>query len=275
MYKKGLRKALNVGGAFETIEFRRRFAKEHPYYFEPCGTLIFSGPQGSGKTLSAVDYVTRCLKDYPLAILCTNTAFTDMPFNCSLADDDNGGKVVVDNLTGDVVTPQYVADRINRGDGYYVCIEYTGLDCLKYVNNGEYGVIFFIDEFHLELNSLESKNIDIDVMVEISQQRKQRKHIVGTSQVFMRLAKPLREQIKDVVACHCLFGCFQYNVVIDGEKSTEEDGKLKAVVKGRSFFFHTPKMYSRYDTYAKMKRYNQEWQGRARTNNFDLFKKEI
>ena len=56
-------------------------------------------------------------------------------------------------------------------------------------------MLYFIDELHLELNSLESKNIDIDVMVEISQQRKQRKHIVGTSQVYMRLAKPIREQI--------------------------------------------------------------------------------
>ena len=79
---------------------------------------------------------------------------------------------------------------------YRVCVEYTGLDCLKWINNAEYGVLFFIDEFHLELNSLESKNIDIDIITEISQQRKQRKHIVGTSQVFMRLAKPLREQIK-------------------------------------------------------------------------------
>ena len=33
-------------------------------------------------------------------------------------------------------------------------------------------------------------------MIEVSQQRKQRKHIVGTSQVYMRMAKPLREQIK-------------------------------------------------------------------------------
>ncbi len=34
-------------------------------------------------------------------------------------------------------------------------------------------------------------------MIEVSQQRKQRKHIVGTSQQFMRLAKPLREQVKN------------------------------------------------------------------------------
>ena len=273
MYKKGFRKSVNIGGAFATLEYRRKFALEHPHYFNPCGTLIFSGPQGSGKTLSAVDYVTRCLHEYPLAILVTNTEFKEFPFNAELAGDDE--KYVVDLASGEVITPQFVADKINSGENYHVCIEYSGLDCLKWVNNGEYGVIFFIDEFHLELNSLESNNIDIDVMVDLSQQRKQRKHIVGTSQVFMRLAKPLREQIKDVVDCHCIFNCFQYNLIIDGEKSTEEDGKLKAVVKGRSFFFHSPEMYARYDTYAKMKRYNKEWQGRSRTADFNLFKKEL
>lgn len=274
MYKKGFRKSFNIGGLFSVFDYRRKFSLEHPYYFDPCGTLIFSGPQGSGKTLSAVDYVTRCIHDYPLAILVTNTEFTDFPFNAVLVGDGDE-KTVVDMVSGDVITPSYIADRLNNGDDYHVCIEYTGLDCLKWVNNGEYGVIFFIDEFHLELNSLESKNIDIDVMVEISQQRKQRKHIVGTSQVFMRLAKPLREQIKDVVDCHCLFNVFQYNTIIDGEKSTEEDGKLKAVVKGHSFFFHSPDLYRRYDTYAKMRRYNKEWQGRPCTSDFNLFKKEL
>lgn len=284
MYKKGLRKSLNIGGAFACAEYRRKFAKNHPYYFNPCGTLIFSGPQGSGKTLSAVDYVTRTLIDYPLAILVSNTEFANYPFNAHLnlsVDENNSDSyefVLVDNDSLDLITPQYIADRVNAEPSYRVCVEYSGLDCLKWVNNGEYGVIFFIDEFHLEMNSLESKNIDIDVIVEISQQRKQRKHIVGTSQVFMRLAKPLREQIKDVVDCHCLLNCFQYNLIIDGEKSTEENGKLKAVKKGTSFFFHTPEMYRRYDTYAKMKRYNKEWQGRSRLPDselFELFKRSV
>lgn len=80
-------------------------------------------------------------------------------------------------------------------------IEYDGLECLKNIENGQHGVLYFIDEIHLELNSLESKNIDMDTIVELSQQRKQRKHIVGTSQVYMRMAKPLREQVKNVVLC--------------------------------------------------------------------------
>lgn len=273
MYKKAFRKSLNIGGAFDTFRYRREFRKEHPYYFNPCGTLIFSGPQGSGKTLSAVDYVTRIMNEYPHCILCTNTEFTDYPFNAYIGGSSDN-MVVCDLVTDDVINHDYIKARLAEDVNYRVCVEYSGLDCLKWVNNGEYGVIFFIDEFHLELNSLESKNIDIEVMVEISQQRKQRKHIVGTSQVYMRLAKPLREQIKDVVDCHCALNCFQWNYIINGEKSTEKDGKLVPVVVGRSFFFHSPEMYKRYDTYAKMKRYNKEWQGHLRMSNSDLFKKE-
>lgn len=101
-------------------------------------------------------------------------------------------------------------------------VQYNGLDSLFNVSNGMHGVLFLIDEIHLEFNSLESRNISIEEMIEFSQQRKQRKHIVGTSQVYMRLAKPLREQIKDVVLCKNYGGLLQHNTLIDGESSREE-----------------------------------------------------
>lgn len=77
---------------------------------------------------------------------------------------------------------------------------FNGDDLAKY-SNGEFGVIYLIDEIQLYFNSLKSKNINPEVMVQISQQRKQRKHIVATSQVFGRMAKPLREQFSSVLVC--------------------------------------------------------------------------
>ena len=56
---------------------------------------------------------------------------------------------------------------------------------LTNVNNGFLGVIYIIDEIHTYFNSLESKNIPMFVFTEISQQRKQRKLIIGTSQLFL------------------------------------------------------------------------------------------
>lgn len=202
-------------------------------FSNPSGLLFFVGPQGSGKTLSAVQFIEKLTYDYPRAILCTNTTMKDI------------------NPATEVV-------------------EYTGLDCLTNLENGEYGVIYFIDEIHLEMNSLESKNISMDVIVEISQQRKQRKLIVGTSQVFMRMAKPLREQVKHVVVCKNYFKCIQVNRYIDNELSYEENGKLKSPKSKLYVWFHHPRLYNAYDTYAKMKRYKEEWNG-AEHKKVDIY----
>lgn len=188
--------------------------------------MIFCGEQGSGKTLSAVSYVKKLCSLYPKAVLCTNVEIKGLP------------------------------DEIR-------VVEYDGLDCLKNLENGYEGVIYLIDEIHLEFNSLESKNIDIEVMIEVSQQRKQRKHIVGTTQVYGRLAKPFREQIRNVVLCSNFCKVLQFNRLIDGSKSREENGKLMTETSSSFVFFHTPAMYDCYDTYAKMKRYRNEWKGRV------------
>lgn len=259
LYKSALSDKLRLFDLFRLHKWRSDFRKAHPYMFGPIGTMIFCGSQGKGKTHSAVNYVCNVLKDYPFAVLVTNVGIKDYPFNAYYKVIGGHG-VLFDKATDEIITSaEIVAGHYKR-----VCVEYDGLDTLKYVCNGEYGVIYLIDELHLELNSLESKNIDIDVMTEISQQRKQRKHIVGTSQVYMRLAKPLREQIFDVIICNNFFHCLQFNKAIDGETAVEKDGKLDATVRSRHIFFHTPEMYERYDTFAKMKRYNKEWQGHKR-----------
>lgn len=206
--------------------YKRRFKKEHPDYFDYDGLLVFSGPQGSGKTLSAVQYCKKVLERWPECIFVTNVAIDGLP------------------------------------EGIQV-VEYDGLRCLSEINNGLKGVLYLIDELHLEFNSLESKSISIEEMTEFAQQRKQRKHIVGTSQVFMRLAKPLREQVKRVVLCRNFFGLVQHNQEIDGTTAHEEGGHLVARIVGNYWWFHTPEMYACYDTFAKMHRYKKEWQGRT------------
>ena len=163
-----------------------------------------------------------------------------------------------DIMTDEVITPEKIKDGTFKN----VTVEYWGLDCLKFINNGPYGVLYFIDEIQLEFNNLD-RNIPVEIMIEISQQRKQRKHIVGTSQRFKRTSKFLREQTHDCVDCRCFFGLIQYNKLIDGESIDENSsGKLTYHTKKRSIFFHDVDLYEYYDTYAKMKRYNNEWQGR-------------
>lgn len=184
--KLGFEGSKNIKNIFKLFKFRKDFDKSHPDFFKPEGLLVFCGAQGEGKTLSAVQYVRELTWEYPNAILVSN--------------------VDIKGLCPSVKV-----------------YEYDGIDCLTKFENGYKGVIYLIDEIHLEFNSLESKNIPIEVMVEVSQQRKQRKHIIGTSQVFLRMAKPLREQIKNLVICKKIFGCIQFNKLIDGETIHEDN----------------------------------------------------
>lgn len=220
-----LKGSLEPHNLLASLAYKRKFKKEHPDYFDPDGLIVFSGPQGSGKTLSAVQYCKKILERYPDCIFVTNVEISDLPPEVQV-------------------------------------IPYDGLRCLSETNNGFGGVLYLIDELHLEFNSLESKSISIEEMTEFAQQRKQRKHIVGTSQVFMRLAKPLREQVKRVVLCRNYFGLVQHNQEIDGTTAHEEAGHLVARVVGNYWWFHTPALYGCYDTFAKMHRYKEAWQGR-------------
>lgn len=111
-------------------------------------------------------------------------------------------------------------------------------------------------------------------MIEVSQQRKQRKHIIGTSQVYTRMAKPFREQIKNVVICKKFLGCIQFNRLVNGETSREVNGELKFETTKLLVWFHSPKLYNSYDTYAKMKRYRKEWRGISRQNIYGGLKNE-
>lgn len=316
---------LKIRRIINTIKFKINSYRLCTYYFKPCGTIVFCGSQGEGKTLTAVNYVKNTLNTYPYAILVTNTRIKGRPVNAYIChttipqkqleemyDEVKQSrrvafyKDIVETLKEDFYDIQYptvseeeyikqnlpfyyfnetddfeayrqeqeyqlrdiltdeliTTEKILDGTFKNVTVQYTGLDCLKYVNNEKAGVIFLIDEIHLELNSLESKNIPVEVMVEISQQRKQRKHIVGTSQRYIRMAKPLREQVRDIVACKCYFGVIQYNKLIDGDSTHEVNGDLAYDIRRRMLWFHSPEMYKAYDTYAKMRRYNNVWQGR-------------
>lgn len=215
---------LNLRGGMSTRSYNKAFRSAHPEYFDPYGLMVFCGPQGAGKTISAVRYCRSVLEKYPDALFCSNVAIKGLE------------------------------DRT---------IPYDGMKSLCDLENGYAGVLYLIDEIHLEFNSLESKSISIEEMTEFAQQRKQRKHIVGTSQVFMRLAKPLREQIKDVVLCRTIMGFIQCNELIDGTTAHEEEGRLIAESKGVYYWCHTPELYESYDTYAKMRRYRQAWSSRS------------
>ena len=275
-----LKGSYNLFNIFRVFSYKRKFALSHPTYFYPEGLLVFCAEQGAGKTLSAVQYTIKTNTIYNNAVLCTNVAIRDFPVNCyykivqltpsithilyyTIENDELVRAVEMVEEKGETIT------TIHKYKDIKIVVAYDGIECIKTLANGVEGVFYLIDEIHLEFNSLESKNIPIEIMVEVSQQRKQRKHIVGTSQVYMRLAKPLREQIDTVVICHNFLSCIQYNKVINGKTATEHDGKLDAEVIRKFIWFHRPELYNSYDTFAKMKRYRKEWNGSSRSDIYE------
>ncbi|MCM1222391.1 MAG: ATP-binding protein [Lachnospiraceae bacterium] len=195
----------------DTLSFKFRQAKEHPERMCADGIICFCGEQGSGKTLSAMHYVYSLASAFPLAKVVTNVGISW-------------------DLENEV-------------------LPYTGPEDMLAIDNGEYGVIFFLDEMHIEFNSLESKGMDANIFELVSQQRKARKHIVGTSQVFGRLAKPFREQFKFAVCCDNFLGVVFRQIIYKATNiASGEDITTKLTPRATRIYFPKPSDFDLYDT---------------------------
>ncbi len=123
-------------------------------------------------------------------------------------------------------------------------------------NNGIYGVVNVIDEIQNWFNSLQSKDFPPEMMLEITQQRKQRKVILGTAQVFGRVAKPIREQTSFVYLPKTFFGCVTIVKVSKPIYYDESTFEFKKYLK-TYFFVHNPFIRNSFDTYKKIEKYKE------------------
>ena len=213
--KEYLSGSLNPIHALNTIRYNIEFAQNNPDYFYPAGIWTFCGPQGSGKTLSMVQCLKMLCAEYPKALVCTNLEIKGIE-----------NKVV----------------------------PFTDYEQLRTLTNGIYGVIFVLDEIHVLWNSLESKDIPISEMACFCQMRKDRRVILGTSQVYSRIAKPIREQLQYVIDCKNYFGLLQFNTILDPAESIEKNGNIEAKKIGVKSWFHQPELYRSYDTLFKIEK---------------------
>ena len=118
-------------------------------------------------------------------------------------------------------------------------------------NNGIYGEIDFIDEIQNWFNSIASRDFPIEMLQEISQQRKQHKCIFATSQVFDRVAKPIREQVSYIYLPSTILGCF--TIVLKCKPELDSDANLKSTHLEKIYMFrHRKEIRESYDTYKKI-----------------------
>jgi hypothetical protein len=221
-------------------------ARRDKDFFWPTGTQVYCGSQGSGKTISAVKHLIDLHDRYPKAVIVSNIQFTELK-EVTFKDKESLSKArgELDTLT------QYIRFQ----DIDQLAMALTG------INNGKYGVIYIIDEIHTYFNALDSKNIPMFVFTEISQQRKQRKLIVGTSQLFLRMAKPLREQCDSLIICSTVMGVFTKQTVFDGMSLSQDyDGSLSGHVKKVGWFFHRRRIRNAFDTFQKVVSSDQQYE---------------
>ena len=121
-------------------------------------------------------------------------------------------------------------------------------------NNGVYGEIDALDELQNWFSTSQSKDFPPEMLQEVTQQRKQRKMILGTSQVFNRLSKQLREQTYLLYEPYTFAGCFtivlKFEPVIKADTSVTTEKKYR----GCFCFVHSEELRESYDTYKKIQR---------------------
>lgn len=193
--------------------------REHPDYLTVSGLMAFCGSQGSGKTLSSVLYLEKLMNFFPQTLVVTNLKLNPDFFDM---------------------------ERVSQ---------YTGLKDLTDIDNGPYGVIYLLDEIQLEFNSLESKQMNMPIFEFVCQQRKARKHLIGTTQVFGRLAKPFREQFKYAICCRKLIGSlFAQDLYRAENVAFEDDIRTELAFKAHRYYFADVDDFSKYDTYEQIQR---------------------
>lgn len=165
---------LNLKGSADVLrEFDlKRDRKQFPYQ----GLWLFTGCQGSGKTLLMMHLVAKMHEEYPEALIVSNISIFGLP-----------------------------------------CIPYTGVEDFERYNNGEKGIIFIIDEIHTLFSSLQSAKMPESTLTVWSQNRKNRRVILGTSQRFTRVAKGIREQTLYNYECSRPLLCFYRYRVLEAD----------------------------------------------------------
>ena len=119
--------------------------------------------------------------------------------------------------------------------------------------NGIKGVVVCMDELQNWFSSNDSKNFPPEMLEVITQNRKNRRIILGTAQNFYLLSKAIRTQTTEVRRCATLLGCLtivrRFEPILDAEGNVAEWKK-----RGMYFFVHNKELRESYDTFKVIQR---------------------
>lgn len=175
----------------------------------PLGMTVYKGLQGSGKSLSLCKDAFDIKHDFPNCVVFSNMFLNGIEYNFYSS----------------------VSDLIQA-------LEFK---------NGDDGVLIIIDEAQNYFNK--KTGVPIEVMSQMCQNRKNRRCILMTSQIWEDLDVMLRKQVKTVVNCRKVFNV-QINTYHNGEELSfdKQSGEYVAPKKFTKIFKHNNEYYARYNT---------------------------
>lgn len=198
-------------------QFYHRKIKKEIKPFDYYDVYLFCGRVGCGKTISMIEKANRIKQRYPKVKIYSN-------FDCDISD-------------GKIEYWEQLRDLTNRDE-----------------MGNEQGILFLFDEIHLTFASEAWQAAPADLLSYISLQRKNKKCIFASSQVWTRVNKVIREQADYVIECKSFFKSrivrnkyyLQEDYAVNGEQ--KDSGMRKRDVRLKYCFVATDKLRSLYDT---------------------------
>lgn len=201
---------------FRDLRSWYEFYKQGLKPFKEYGLRLYSGVQGSGKSMSMVEQLKRYREEYKGLLIATNFFYADQ------------------DLAINSLAELPLISKIARENGYI-------------------GVVIGWDEIQNDFDN-QTRAFPITILRTITQQRKQGIKILATSQVFTRVAKPIREQTFEVVQCSTLAGRWTFQKFYDPVEfeyfiqNPDKQEKMRCIRKYS--FIQTDELRSLYDSYA-------------------------
>lgn len=180
----------------------------------PIGTRVYKGYQGSGKSLSMNKYIREVRHAFPKCRVYSNLKLSNIEYE--FIDSDEALKRALS------------------------------------AQNGADGVLIALDEAQLYFGK--KTGISLDVFTAICQQRKDRKRLIFTSQIWEDLDVSLRKQVKEIVSCRMVFDKIVVNTIYNGE-TLHFDKQTSQYVANKirtEIFKKTEDLCASYDTYQKI-----------------------
>ena len=214
--------------------------------------------KGSRKLVKKHSFFRRIFIDLP-------KQFVDDLFNRDPDFFSYQGLIIFEGRQGSGKTTSMVEQAIRMQKEYPLCkctsnLGYTHedmalLDWRMLINykNGIKGVIVLMDELQNWFSSNDSKNFPPEMLQVITQNRKNRRVIMGTAQNFYLLSKAIRTQTTEVRRCATLLGCLtivrRFEPILDAEGNVAEWKN-----KGMYFFVHNKELRESFDTFKVIER---------------------